>query len=77
MFLYYVRTGSVDTRQLASSHKQAAIKTLKNCSDFGKFVIVGTNDIDDATTSGSQMFFSTSALLEDCESDDNNMKLVY
>ncbi len=80
--LYYVRTGSVDTTQYASSHKQAAVKTLKKFENFGMYVIVGVHDIDDDTQRGSQMFFHTDSLLEECGEHDNkfsqnNMRLIY
>lgn len=78
--LYYVKTGSVDITQQAESHKQAAIKTIKEHQDFGKFVIVGvtTIDVEDESQHGSLMFFCTKSLLREFEINKfNNMRLVY
>lgn len=81
--LYYVRTGSVDTTQYANSHKQAAVKTLKEFENFGMYVVVCVHHIDDDAQRGSQVFFHTDSLLDECgECDDknlykNNMRLIY
>lgn len=65
--IYYVQTGSVATTQLASSHKQAAMRVIRKHKEIGKFIIVGTEEIKNDESSKSQMFFSTESLLDDCK----------
>lgn len=75
--IYHVRTGSINTTQVAHSHKQAALKTLSRFEDFGQFVIVGLGDLDDESTHSSMMFFHTDSLLTASKESESNMKLVY
>jgi hypothetical protein len=62
--LYYVKSGSLNICQNATCHKQAAMTVLRDReSEFGEFVIVGTDEITENSDYGKMMAFSTNALI--------------
>jgi hypothetical protein len=64
--LYYVRTGNVDTSVNASSHRQAALKAIKQSEqDLGMCVMVNEQEISEKTH-GSSVFFLTQSILDEC-----------
>ena len=62
--LYYIKSGNLNTSEYADCHKQAAMTALRSRqSEFGEFVIVGTDEITEDSDYGKMMAFSTSALI--------------
>ena len=71
--IYYVKTGDLDCTTDASSHRQAAIQTIRNSSeDLGMLVIVNENRIDERKEAGN-VYFLTQSILDEL---DFGMKLV-
>jgi hypothetical protein len=73
--LFYIKCGNLDTCQYAACHKQAAIDFIKENEEceFGKFVLVGLEEISEDSDCGRMMFFSTDALILE---RDRGMRLV-
>lgn len=64
--LYHVMTGDLSCTANASSHRQAAIKALKNCDkDLGVLVVVNEREITEEFDSGN-LYFLTQSILDDC-----------
>lgn len=71
--IYYVKTGDLDCATDASSHRQAAVQTIRNSrEDLGMLVIVNENRIDERKEAGN-VYFLTQSILDEL---DLGMKLV-
>lgn len=64
--LYHIMTGDLSCTAHASSHRQAAIETLRNCDkDLGILVIVNEREITEDDHSGN-VYFLTQSILDAC-----------
>lgn len=64
--IYYVKTGEVDAAIEAGSHRQAAVKALKDCGK-GVGVCVMVNEEGGAEGFlGDSVFFLTQNILDEC-----------
>lgn len=72
--LYYIRSGKLSACKHANCPKRAAMDLLKDReSEFGEFVIVGTDKITEESDHDKIFAFSTDALLLE---NNRGMRLV-